>query len=317
MRLRPLGCAQTNREELMAFSATNAAFEGFKVVRRHPLALIFWALFYAGIMIAGLALVGGSLIGLMSAVEALETSGATSPEANMPVLAGYMTVFAIIVPVSLIASAMIYAAVSRAVLRPTESAFGYLRLGMDEVRVLVVSLALFVVFMVLGSVVVGIIGVVAGITTAADMPALWLLVVLLVCAAIALFAWLGVRLSLAIPITMAERRIAIFDSFAFTKGRFWPLLGMALLAFVMSMVVGLLGSLVALPVQLATGGLESLAELEGESLQVIVQTAWPAIAAWVVVNAVMSALQVAVLYAPFSAAYRDLKGGLTDAPALG
>jgi hypothetical protein len=112
---------------------------------------------------------------------------------------------------------------------------------------------------------------------------------------------------------MAERRIAIFDSFAVTKGRFWPLLGMALLAFVMSMVVGLLGGLVAMPIQLATGGLAGLSEFEGESLPVLLQSAWPAIAAWVVINAIMSALQVAVVYAPFSAAYRDIKGGEPNA----
>jgi membrane-anchored glycerophosphoryl diester phosphodiesterase (GDPDase) len=145
------------------------------------------------------------------------------------------------------------------------------------------------------------------------MPALWLLVVLLVLAAIALFTWLSVRLSLAIPITMAEQRIAIFDSFGFTKGRFWPLLGMALLAWVLSMVVGLLGSLVAMPLQMATGGgMMALEGLEEESLQVILQSAWPAIAAWIGINAVMSALQVAVVYAPFSAAYRDMKGAASE-----
>ena len=121
------------------------------------------------------------------------------------------------------------------------------------------------------------------------------------------------RLSLAIPITIAERRIAIFDSFAVTKGRLWPLLGMALLAAVMSLVVGLLGSLVGMPIELATGGLKGLADLEGESLQVILQSAWPAIAAYIVINAIMSALQVAVIYAPFSAAYRDIKGGQPNA----
>ena len=293
----------------MAFSATDAAFEGFRVVRRHPMALIFWALFYAVMLVAALAMVGGSVIGLMNAAETLEASGATSPEAFMPALASYMAIFAVVLPVSLIASAMIYAAVSRAVLRPTESAFGYLRLGMDEVRVLVVSIVLFIVFTVLMVVVFGIIGAVIGMTAAVDMPALWLLVVLLVCAAIALFVWLAVRLSLAIPITMAERRIAIFDSFAVTKGRFWPLLGMALLAGVMSIVVSLLGSLVGMPLQLATGGLQGLSELEGESIPVILQAAWPAIAVWVVINAIMYALQVAVVYAPFSAAYRDIKGG--------
>jgi len=293
----------------MSFSATDAAFEGFRVVRQRPLALVFWALFYAVLIAAALALVGGSVIGLMSMAEQLETSGAASPEAFLPVLTSYAAILGVILPISLVASAMLYAAVSRAVLRPAESAFGYLRLGMDEVRVLVVSVALFLVFMVLATVVAVLIGVVAGIATSAEMPALWLVVVLLVIAAAALFIWLSVRLCLAIPITMAERRIAIFDSFGVTKGRFWPLLGMALLAGVMSIVVSLLGSLVAMPVQLATGGLQGLAELEGEGLPVILQAAWPAIAAWVVVNAIMSALQVAVVYAPFSAAYRDLRTG--------
>ncbi len=297
----------------MSFSATDAAFEGFRVVRRQPMALVFWALFYALMMAAALALVGGSLVGLMSMAEELESSGATSPEDFMPILASYATILAVVLPLSLVASAMIYAAVSRAVLRPAESAYGYLRLGMDEVRVLVVSLVLFIAFMVLASVLFGIVGVVAGIAVATETQALWLVVVLLVLAACALIIWLAVRLSLAIPITMAQRRIAIFDSFGVTKGRFWPLLGMALLAAVMSIVVSLLGSLAAMPIQLATGGLQGLAELEDESLQVILQTAWPAIAAWIVINAIMSALQVAVLYAPFSAAYRDIKGGLSSA----
>lgn len=292
----------------MGFSATEAAFEGFRVVRRKPMAVIFWALFYMLIMVAALALIGGSLIGLMGMAEELEATSPTSPEAFMPILASYMAILAVVLPVSLLASAMIYAAVARAVLRPAESAFGYLRLGMDEVRVLVVSLVLFVVFVALTALLGGIVGVAIAVTAAAEAPALWLLVVLLVLAAIAVCIWLAVRLSLAIPITMAERRIAIFDSFALTKGRFWPLLGMALLAGVMSIVVSLLGSLVGMPIQLATGGLEGLAGLEGESLPVIIQAAWPAITAWIVLNAVMSALQVAVVYAPFSAAYRDIKG---------
>lgn len=298
----------------MAFSATDAAFEGFRVVRRHPMALVFWSLFYVVVMVAVFAVMGPNLISFVTATEQLEQSGATpSMEDFAPIFQMMGLLFAVMLPLSLIASAMIYAAVSRSVLRPSESAFGYLRLGMDEVRVLVVSIVLAIVFMVAMFVVSGIIAAVIGMASAADAPALWLVVVLLVCAGVALFVWLMVRLSLAIPITMAERRIAIFASFAVTKGRFWPLLGMALLAFVMSMVVGLLGGLVAMPIQLATGGLAGLSDFEGESLQVLLQSAWPAIAAWVVINAIMSALQVAVIYAPFSAAYRDIKGAEPNA----
>lgn len=298
----------------MAFSATEAAFEGFRVVRRNPMALIFWALFYAVFMVAIFAMMGPNLISFVTATEQLEQSGATpTMEDFAPLFQMMGLLFVVLLPLSLIASAMIYAAVSRAVLRPGESAFGYLRLGMDEFRVLVVSVVLFFVFMALMVVVSGIIGAVIGMTVAAEMPALWLLVVLLILAAICACIWLAVRLSLAIPITMAERRIAIFDSFGFTRGRFWPLLGMALLAWVMSVVVGLLGSLVAMPLQFATGGgMMGLEGLEDESLQVILQSAWPAIAAWILINAIMSALQVAVIYAPFSAAYRDMKGGASD-----
>ncbi|MBP8062496.1 MAG: hypothetical protein KAY29_01380, partial [Brevundimonas sp.] len=274
----------------------------------------FWSLFYAAIMVAAFAIMGPNLIGLVSATEQLEKSGTTPTLEDFAPLFQMMGVmFAVLLPLSLIASAMIYAAISRSVLRPAESAFGYLRLGIDEFRVLVVSVVLFLVFMALTILMSGIIGAVIGMTVAAEMPALWLLVVLLVLAAIAVSIWLSVRLSLAIPITMAEKRIAIFDSFALTRGRFWPLLGMAVLAGVLSMVVGLLGSMVAMPLQMVTGGgMMGLEGLEGENLQVILQAAWPAIAVWILINAVMSALQVAVVYAPFSAAYRDMQVSATD-----
>jgi hypothetical protein len=298
----------------MAFSATDAAFEGFRVVRRYPMTVIFWALFYAVIMAAAFAVMGPNLIGFIAATKQLEQSGATpTMEDFAPLFQMMGMLFVVLLPLGLIASAMIDAAVARSVLRPGESAFGYLRLGMDEVRVLVVSVVLLIVFMMLMVVTSGIIGAVIAMTVAVETPALWLLVVLLILAAIGVCIWLAVRLSLAIPITVAERRIAIFESFAFTKGRFWPLLGMALLAWVMSIVVGLLGSLVAMPLQLATGGgMMALEGLEDESLPVILQSAWPAIVAWIVINAVMSALQVAVLYAPFSAAYRDMKDGASE-----
>jgi hypothetical protein len=297
----------------MAFSATDAAFEGFRVVRRHPMTLVFWSLFYGAVIVAAFAVMGPTLISFVTATEQLENSGATPTlEEFAPLFQMMGVIFAVLMPLSLVASAMIYAAVARAVVRPGESAFGYLRLGMDEVRVVVVSLVMFVIFTVLMVALSAVVGAAIGVTVASEMPALWLLVVLLVLASIALFIWLAVRLSLAIPITMAERRIAIFDSFGLTRGRFWSLLGMAVLAGIMGMVVNILGSLVAMPIQLATGGLESLAAYDGEGLAVILAAAWPTIAAWIVMNAILYALQVAVVYAPFSAAYRDLKGIVTD-----
>lgn len=290
----------------MAFSATDAVFEGFRIVRRRPVTLVWWSLFYMVVMAFAMTVIGGSLIRLVNAAEALEAAGTPSPEDFMPILQLYMGVFAVVLPISLAAGAVVYAAVSRAVLRPDGSRFGYLRFGMDEVRVLVVTVALGLMFMASGGVMFTLAGVVGGLAVSLEAPWLWLVAVLLGLAAVAGMIWLAVRLCLAVPITVGERRIAIFDSFRLTRGRFWPLLGMAILAGVLSLVVGLLGSLVLTPLQFLTGGATQLQDLEGAALAEILQTAWPMIAVWIVTNAIISALQVAVVYAPFSAAYREI-----------
>lgn len=290
----------------MAFSATDAVFEGFRVVRRRPMTLVWWSLFYMVVMALVMAAISGSLIRLVNAAEALEAAGTPSPEDFMPIFQLYMSVFAVVLPISLAAGAVVYAAVSRAVLRPEESRFGYLRFGMDEVRVLVVTVALGLMFMALGGVTFTLVGIVGGLAASLETPWLWLVAVLLGLAALGGLIWLGVRLCLAVPITVGERRIAILDSFRLTRGRFWPLLGMAILAGVLSLVVGLLGSLVLTPLQFLTGGMTGLQDLEGAALAEILQTAWPMILVWIVTNAIVSALQVAVVYAPFSAAYRSI-----------
>ncbi len=290
----------------MAFSATDAVFEGFRIVRRRAATLVWWSLFYMVVMAFAMTVIGGSLIRLVNAAEALEAAGTPSPEDFLPILQLYMGVFAVVLPISLAAGAVVYAAVSRAVLRPEESRFGYLRIGMDEVRVLVVTVALGLMFMASGGVMFTLAGVVGGLAVSLEAPWLWLVAVLLGLAAVAGMIWLAVRLCLAVPITVGERRIAILDSFRLTRGRFWPLLGMAILAGVLSMVVGLLGSLVLTPLQFLTGGVTQLQDLEGAALAEILQTAWPMIAVWIVTNAIVSALQVAVVYAPFSAAYREI-----------
>lgn len=292
----------------MAFSATDAVFEGFRVVRRHPTTLVYWSLFYAAVIALAMAVIGESVISLINSAEALEASGTPTPEDFMPIVQIYMGIFAVVLPISLIAGAVVYAAVSRAVLRPAESRLGYLRFGMDELRVLVVTVVLGLLFVVLLGAVFTLVGLVGGLAVSAEAPWLWLVAVLLGLAAFAGWIWLAVRLSLAVPITVGERRIAILDSFRLTKGKFWPLLGMAVLAGVLSLVVGLLGSLVMTPLQLITGGMTQLSALEGADLATILRTAWPVILVWIVTNAIVSALQVAVVYAPFSAAYRDIAG---------
>lgn len=290
----------------MTFSATDAAFEGFRVVRRAPMSLVYWALFYVVVMAVAFAMMGPSLASAMAAAERLESVGTPTLDDFMPIINSFGLVLSILLPVSLLSSAVMSAAIARSVLYPTQKALGYLRFGSDELRVLAVSVALGIIFIVL-------MGLIWGMTfalgaAAVNTPVLWLIVVVFFLVAWAAFIWLLVRLSLAVPMTLAEKRIVLFDSFRLTKGHLWPLLGMAIIAGVMSFVVSMLGSLVLMPIQLMSGGMERLATVEGLNLVGMLQQAWPAILTYVVVNAIISALQVAVIYAPFSAAYRDIAG---------
>lgn len=291
----------------MTFSATEAAFEGFRVVRRNPLAIVFWALAYLFCFGVTFALFGGSIATLMATVESLESSQ-PSPQELIALMQSAVGLMVLALPLSLIFSVMLNAAIARSVLRPEEKAFGYMRLGGDELRVLAVSLIIGMVFFVAFVVLFSVVSLLAGVAAQINAGAGVLVGVLFGLGALALIVWLSIRLSLAVPLTVAEKRIAPFASFALTKGQSLPILGMAIIAFIMSLLVSLLATIIALPIPMASSGLEKLATLDGQSTLQILQTAGAGLLVWGVVNAIFSALQLAVLYAPFAAAYQDLKG---------
>ena len=291
----------------MTFSATEAAFEGFRVVRRHPLAIVFWSLAYLIFFAAFFGLFGGSLATLMATTESLEGAQPSSQELEA-LGQTYMGFFALALPLGLVVGAVLNAAVARAVLSPAEKGFGYMRLGGDELRVLAVSVILGIVFFAVSIVLFGVVGLLAGLAAQANAGVGILVGVLVGLGACVVLFWLAIRLSLAIPLTVAEKRIAPFASFAMTQGHTLPLLGMAVIAFIMSILVTLLGTIIALPITLATGGIQQLATMDGQSTAQILQAAGAGLIGWGVVNAIFSALQIAVVYAPFSAVYRDLKG---------
>ena len=299
----------------MTFSATDAAFEGFRVVRRKPLVLLWWAAFYLISFALIFLLAAGPIAGLMAAAADLENMGpGATPEDLQPFMMAYLAIFPIVIPLGILMGAILNAAVARSVLQPGASAFGYLRLGMDEVRVAVVSVVLSIVMGLAAMVLFGVAGAIAGFLGAADVPGGPLIMVVIFLAAVAAMSWLAVRLSLAIPITVGEKKFAFFDSFKVTGGHVWGLIGMAVIAFVMTLVVSILTSIVFFPITMGFGAAVDWQSLEGMNAMGILQAIGPMVAVAIVLQAVSSALLAAVMYAPFAAAYRDLKG--TGTPEL-
>lgn len=121
---------------------------------------------------------------------------------------------------------VLWAAVFRAVMRPEERSFAYLRLGMDELRllgaVLIVLVGGYAVFLILGiitGVMVGIVGQAAGLSAGLTVG------VILGLALIVGAIWVMVRISPFGPLTLFKRKIIIGPAWSLTRGAFWPLFG--------------------------------------------------------------------------------------------
>lgn len=307
----------------MAFSATDAAFEGFRLVRRNPMALVVWSALYLILSLASLYASAASLGGMVAMnelIEGMEASPPASFEDMFPVFEAYgqaMSHTLWLMPISLLVGSVIHAAVARGVLTPEDKAFGYVRFGMDEVRVLVVSIVVTLAAILIYCLAIAVVIAIGAVAIATEQAWMGLIVVVAIFAAIALMIWLAVRWSLAIPIVVAEKRFAFFDSFARTKGRFWPLLGMAIIAGLLSVVIWFLSMIVAMPVSMMSGmGMMSAmgASTDPSAMLEAFDPTNPWMIATAVLNAVIYGLMVGVVYAPFSAAYRDIVGS-TRAPA--
>lgn len=307
----------------MSFSATEAAFEGFRLVRRKPLALVAWTLLYAVVSLASLFAVSramGPLSRVTEMAEAME--GVTSPPqadiaALFQALGEVFLSIGWLFPVSIAVGAMLAAAVARGVLMPRAGGFGYLKLGMDEVRVVVVTVVLTVLWIVLLMALVFLVGIAAGIAQASGSSVAVLVALAVGLAGVLLSIWLAVRLCLAVPITVAQKKIAIFDSFSVTKGRFWPLLGMIILTAVMVAIIAILASIITMPLGMMSG-LGSWSMGSEATDMAAMQARFDITNPWVIgsafVEAAVYALTVGVMYAPFAAAYRDITGFGVEEP---
>lgn len=295
----------------MKIAAAESAFEGFRLVRREPRTVLWWTLLYfvfAVIQLGAIYLNRENVAAGLAVIESFGDRMPSTAEDFNRLMAGYNQSTShglMLLPIALIIGSVFSAAVARAVLFPEDKTYGYLRLGMDEVRVLLVTIAIALLSgLAFG---VAIIAVSVLIAIAAIFPPVWILVALGFLAAIALFVWLLVKWSLAVPIVLTEKRLALFESFKATKGNFWSLLGLAIIAGVLGMVVWGLSLVVVMPISMLSGLGPMGAGSVSEELLANLTASSPLLLLSAAANAIVSAMVVGVIYAPFSAVWRDIK----------
>ena len=144
----------------MQFKVTEAAFEGFRLVRREPRTIAIWAVFS---LVASVALVAAMITAGFGRFMGGAAAGATmTPEA----LTGFLVGELIAIGGAILIAAIMGAGVYRAILRPAESPLTRLRLGGDELRLVLLSVIMGVVFTLLTvalAIPVGLLGVAIGV----------------------------------------------------------------------------------------------------------------------------------------------------------
>jgi len=190
--------------------------------------------------------------------------------------------------------------VLRLVLRHDQHGFAHLRLGRDELRLTLANMLCIGVYVV--SAIVGI--VIAGALRPSGPLAMWLGAG----TAVVFALWLGTRLSLLLPHVFVTGRISPGEAWEKTRGQFWPLLGMMVMAVIFYVMIWALFAMISFALVTISGGAQAMQDLT----HISVITAITAIIG-LVMQFLLQVLQIVMIYAPAAVAYQQI--ALTDSAA--
>jgi len=291
------------------FSASDAALEGFRITRENPRAFGAWvgATFLVNIL--------GPVISVLmpaSVRHGLDTMTAS----ETPTAGQFLDALIVISPILILGLAIqciMAAAVYRLIFRHSDTRFGYLRLGADELRLMALTLIYILLFVLLVVGVTMISAILLAVASVAGRVFAEFIGLVSWFASVGVVVFVLVRLSLAPVATFAERRLALFESWTLTRGHFWKLLGTYALAVCCIAVVGILVlvlfSAVAGVIVLLSGGrmsdLGNIMKPDESSLRGYFSVG---LIAYMIVSSIFSALYNAVIAAPGAVAYEKLHG---------
>ncbi|HEV7158336.1 MAG TPA: hypothetical protein VGN38_08275 [Caulobacteraceae bacterium] len=206
-------------------SSQYAAREGFRLMVREPLAFLVWTgLWLATFSVAASVVAASTPAGLAQA--RLATSAGNLTTRFGPFSFVVVLLFLLVWLVTALAA-------FRAVLRPEDRRWFFLRLGADELRLGILTLVAFFAAIGAGGAPATLVFILASPIMHALPTASRLIAEVGVAVTVWFEVWLGVRLSLIAVETFSERRFHLAAYWPVTRGRFWYLLGAYLLFFLM------------------------------------------------------------------------------------
>ncbi|HEY3950607.1 hypothetical protein [Phenylobacterium sp.] len=271
---------------MRAFSASDAALEGFQVIRGRWRLVLGWCLFS---LLSFVALLMIAFLGIV----AVAVAASTQDEAN---LMGGLVGLVVLGFGGAAVQWVVLAALYRLELRPqAEPGLFYLRFSRDEARLFGLWLTVVVLL--------------GGLFLLGTLPMIWaqkfspwasLGVLVVVLGAL---TWLGTRLSLAGPANFATGRFGLKDSWRLTRGRFWSLFGMAMLAACLLLLIALAVFILTAVVQAAIGGFHTLAPVSLADPEALAERPGAYVFA-LIAELLIAPIYMLIGQAPFLAAYK-------------
>jgi hypothetical protein len=217
-----------------SFKIEDAAFAGVGLLARHPGAALIWAFLWTAVI----ALVTVPFAaGLAEFVSTIARSGPqVDPATMLPLFASLGAFMILTLLFSLALGSVISCAVYRAVFTPEDSAFAYLRLGEQEIHVLLVN---FVKFAIIFGVSLGLgmlLGIVSLIARAGGEAAGRLVGDLGEIAVQVVLIWIHLRFAFAGPMTFLDHHFRLFESWPMTRGMVLRLLAVGLILALICLV---------------------------------------------------------------------------------
>ena len=298
---------------MASFSPSEVALTGFGVVRKNPQAVLIWAALIAAFQLGLMYLMVSQIGSALTELQSFKGNGAADGARALTLFGKVGPAYALIMLLSLPYHGVLTAMMNRVVLKPRNSAFGFLRFGADEFRQIGLTLLMFAVaiggylVMIVAMVIIFLVG--GLLKNAAGDFAGGLFMFLGVVAEIIFVFYALLRLSLASALTFDQKKVDLFGSWSLTKGHSWSILGAFFLAMIIYLVVLLIGyvAIFGVAAAVAAGG-------GGDFFQTMFKPDMSSVAAYftpfhlivIVLGAPLAAIAQPIIYTVAPAIYQAL-----------
>jgi len=184
---------------------------------------------------------------MQTTLSLMELGSQPDPEQALAAVSAMLPLMLLIMLVSIAVYLIVFAGILKLLIHGEKPSLPfYIGFGSDELRLLGTG-ALYVVIFIGLEIAVGLAaGLVGGLGMA--VPGVGpIIAIVAACAALVVFTWVNLRLSLASPAAVGARAIGIGPSWKATRGNVWPLLGYWLIWILLLAVVEVILLLIIMP----------------------------------------------------------------------